>query len=257
MKWRLIPLAAVLVAIGVLIYLLVTPGKVESTADAAFVDSPHLLGCTPSDDPAVRHAERDQPVVALTFDDGPSEQTPEVMQILRREDVHATFFVVGREVSGDEWMLRRMIEDGNEIGNHTTTHTALANIEDIGETSAIIERVTGFRPCHFRPPEGVQDRRMIADANELGMNSVRWDVDSEDFLYQSPESLREGILEDVRPGSIILMHDGGGDRSTTIAALPGLIDGLRADGYQMVTLTELLGGEYKRGELQIAVSGDR
>ena len=257
MKRRLIPLGAVVVAIGMVVYMLVTPGKVQPTADAAFVDSPHLLGCTRSNDPAIRHAERDQPIVALTFDDGPSQQTPEVMKILRRQEVQATFFVVGREVSGDEWMLRRMIEDGNEIGNHTTTHTALANIEDIAETTAIIERVTGFKPCHFRPPEGVQDRRMISDANQLGMNSVRWDVDSKDFLYQTPESLRDGILGDVRPGSIILMHDGGGDRSTTIAALPGLIEGLRADGYEMVTLTELLGGEYQRGDLQVAVSGDR
>lgn len=225
--------------------------KVEPNAEIAYEPTRDLLGCTATDDPAVRHGPREEMLVALTFDDGPSAQTPQVLRQLRRAQVHATFFVVGHEIAGDEWMLRRMIEDGDEIGNHTTTHSPLANIEDIARTSAIVERLTGFTPCHFRPPEGVQNRRMIADANSLGMNSVRWDVDSKDFLARSPQELREGVVGDVRPGSILLFHDGGGDRSTTIEALPGIIRDLRERGYEFVTVTELLGGEFELGELRL------
>lgn len=213
-------------------------------------DPTQVVGCSLGMDRVLRHAPRGVGKrVALTFDDGPSSYTPEVLKILRQNHVNATFFVVGVNVRHREWMLERMLNSGNEIGNHTNTHTPYANLPDISRASATIEAATGFTPCHFRPPEGLYDRSTLKEVDELGMSTIRWDVDTSDYSGLAAESIRAEVASDVRDGSIVLMHDGGGYRQPTVDALPGIIKELKRDGYEMVTVTELLGQEYERGPL--------
>ena len=184
-------------------------------------------------DPAV-HA------VAITFDDGPSAQTRAILRALRRHRAKATFFLVGREIPGREAVLRRAAREGHELGNHSTTHSPLPSRADIATTSNLITRTTGRRPCVFRPPEGRTSRQLLRDVRRLGMTTVAWDVDSGDWASQLPAAIRGRALAGVREGSIILMHDGGGERAGTARAVSAVIDSLRKDGYQLVTVSELL-----------------
>ena len=180
--------------------------------------------------------------VALTFDDGPSEQTAKVLRALRRRDARATFFPLGREIPGREGLLRRAVRDGNELGNHSTTHTELPTAADIEATSRLIERATGRRPCLFRPPGGRVSDQLVRTARRLGMTTVTWDVDPADWAVHDPRVLREHVRDAAAPASIVLMHDGGGDRAATARSISALIDDLRASGYELVTVSELLRG---------------
>jgi peptidoglycan/xylan/chitin deacetylase (PgdA/CDA1 family) len=252
-RW-LIPAAAAVAVVAIVIAN--RPQAQISVTAHAHPPPQELIGCTLGSDPVVRHAPRTVGKrVALTFDDGPSEYTPAVLRILRDAGVNATFFVVGNNIVGRDWMLRRMLEDGDEIGNHTMTHTPLANIEDIGTASATIEQVTGFRPCHFRPPEGVFDHHTLDEVGELGMTTVRWDVDTQDYSGLPADSIRQEVLSAVQPGSIILLHDGGGYRTPTVQALPHIIEDLKRRGYRLVTVTDLLGEQFRRGQLRAADAG--
>jgi peptidoglycan/xylan/chitin deacetylase (PgdA/CDA1 family) len=178
--------------------------------------------------------------VAITFDDGPSAQTRAILRALRRNRAKATFFLVGREIPGREAVLRRASREGHELGNHSTTHSALPSKADIATTSNLIARTTGHRPCVFRPPEGKTSHQLLRDVRQLGMTTVAWDVDSGDWASQLPAAIRGRALATVRDGSIILMHDGGGERAGTARALSAVIDSLRKDGYQLGTVSELL-----------------
>jgi peptidoglycan/xylan/chitin deacetylase (PgdA/CDA1 family) len=213
-----------------------SPGKVTR---------PLLLGCTAPGPDFVLNGPRGRKVVALTFDDGPSEFTPQVLDILRRDRVRATFFVIGGSVAGREALLRRELEQGNVIGNHTFTHinTAGAGPEVAGQldrTSAAIKKATNFTPCLFRPPFGSKSTQSVALARSKGMQTVEWDVDTSDYERPASFNIVQRVLGGVKPGSIVLMHDGGGPRDQSVAALPKIIKGLRAKGYRFVTLDELL-----------------
>ena len=166
------------------------------------------VGCSGGGTGLEASGPRDRDVVALTFDDGPSDYTPAFLDVLRDKHVDGTFFEVGQEIPGRESTLRRILDEGSEIGNHTTHHTELPGYADIVPTSALIQAATHFEPCLFRPPGGAVYSRIVGA---------------------------------TQPGSIVLMHDGGGDRSGTLAALPAIIDTLRARGYRFATVSELLG----------------
>ena len=187
--------------------------------------------------------DRDGDQVALTFDDGPSAQTEEVMDALARRDAKATFFVLGREIPGREAILSRAVDDGHELGNHSTTHTPLPSTADIAETDELIVAATDRRPCVFRPPEGRYDGRLLAEVRERGMSTVTWDVDTADWASQAPAEIRDRALAGVQPGSIVLMHDGGGERAGTVRSISAVIDELHARGYELVTVSELLRGD--------------
>ena len=176
--------------------------------------------CAPSARSAARAAPRGwdtngprgRKIVALTFDDGPSTYTPGFLRVLRDKHVHGTFFEVGQEMAGREATMRKILAEGNEIGNHTMHHGFYPGYADLAATSARIEAITHFRPCLFRPPGGGVDSAVVAAAGQAGMRTITWDVDPTDWATPGTGAIYSRIVGAARPGSIILMHDGGGNR---------------------------------------------
>jgi peptidoglycan-N-acetylglucosamine deacetylase len=199
------------------------------------------VGCTGGIAGWDTNGPRGRKIVALTFDDGPSSFTPGFLQVLRDKHVPGTFFEIGQEMAGREATMREILAEGNEIGNHTMHHGFYPGYADLAETSARIEAITHFKPCLFRPPGGGVDSAVIAAAGQAGMRTITWDVDPADWTNPGSGAVYSRIVGAAQPGSIILMHDGGGDRSGTLAALPSIIDTLRARGYDFETVTQLLG----------------
>jgi peptidoglycan/xylan/chitin deacetylase (PgdA/CDA1 family) len=199
------------------------------------------VGCTGGSAGLVTNGPRERRLVALTFDDGPSEYTPGFLDALRRERVPGTFFELGQEMPGREATMRRIMREGDEIGDHTMHHTEFPGYGDIAPTADRIAATTHFRPCLFRPPGGGVDSSVIAAAAEAGMKTVNWDVDPVDWSTPGTGAIYSRIVDTAQPGSIILMHDGGGNRSETLAALPRVIDTLRSRGFGFETVTRLLG----------------
>lgn len=202
----------------------------------------------PGADGAVTSAAQPDMRVALTFDDGPGAYTPRVLRALRRSDARATFFVIGTQVEGREGLLRRMLRDGHEIGNHSMLHTSNPDETDMADASAAIEGATGFRPCQFRPPGGVVDDELVQRADTLGMSTVLWSVDPGDWQAQEPAEILDRVVSVIEPGSVVLLHDGGGDRSATAEIAPQLIGELRDRGFELVTVTRLFGGRFTIGD---------
>jgi peptidoglycan/xylan/chitin deacetylase (PgdA/CDA1 family) len=199
------------------------------------------VGCTGGTAGLDTNGPRGRKIVALTFDDGPSAYTPGFLQVLRSKHVNGTFFEIGQEMAGRTATMRRILAEGNEIGNHTMHHGFYPGYADLAATSARIEAITHFRPCLFRPPGGGVNSSVIAAAGEAGMRTITWDVDPTDWSTPGTSAIYSRIVGAAQPGSIILMHDGGGNRSETLAALPSIIDTLRARGYEFETVTQLLG----------------
>lgn len=199
------------------------------------------VGCTGGSAGLLSNGPRDAKVVALTFDDGPSEYTPGFLQVLREKGVHGTFFEVGQEMPGREATMRQILAAGNELGDHTMNHVEYPGYSQIAGAAERIEEYTHFKPCLFRPPGGAVDSSVVATAGSLGMRTINWDVDPRDWSTPGTSAIYNTIVGNTRPGSIILMHDGGGPRGETLAALPGIIDTLRARGYAFETVSELLG----------------
>jgi len=182
--------------------------------------------------------------VALTFDDGPSAYTQAVLDVLADKGVHATFFVIGDYVNASTApLLEAMSAAGHSVQNHTRSHPHLAPLSDVqiveqlATTSDRVEQATGVRPSCFRPPYGSTGPRVRSVAASRGLSEVLWSTDTSDFERPGAEVIVARALADAdgRPLTI-LMHDGGGTRNQTIAALGPVIDGLRARGYEFVTL---------------------
>ena len=200
-----------------------------------------VVGCTGGSAGLDTNGPRGRKIVALTFDDGPSEYTPEFLRVLRDKHVNGTFFEIGQEMAGREATMRQILAEGNEIGDHTMHHVEYPGYSEIAEAGARIQAYTHFKPCLFRPPGGAVDSSVISTAGGLGMRSITWDVDPMDWSTPGTGAIYSTIVDTTRPGSIILMHDGGGNRSETLAALPQVIDTLRSRGYSFETVTQLLG----------------
>ena len=184
-------------------------------------------------------------VVALTFDDGPwPTQTEEVLDILAEADVKASFFMVGYLIERYPDIARRVADEGHVIGNHTQNHMILTRQSgevtrrQIVDASRTITDVTGVTPAWFRPPGGAMNTRVLKEANRMDMDLVMWDVDPQDWRRPGVERLLDDMLSQIGPGSVILLHDGGGDRSQTIEVLPLLIEELKEQGYLFVTLDQ-------------------
>jgi peptidoglycan-N-acetylglucosamine deacetylase len=200
------------------------------------------VGCSGGSPGLVTNGPRDRKVVALTFDDGPSDYTDDFLEVLREKDVRGTFFEVGQVMPGREEVMQEILAQGSELADHTMDHVELPGYSQIAGAAARIRAYTHFQPCLFRPPGGAVNGEVVATAGSLGMRTVNWDVDPRDWSLPGTGAIYANIVGHVRPGSIVLMHDGGGPRSETLAALPQIIDTLRGRGYRFATVTELLGG---------------
>ncbi len=184
--------------------------------------------------------------VAIGFDDGPAADTPAFLSMLERNHATATFFLIGRQVSSTfKTTLLRELRDGDVLGDHTYSHPNLTLTGDTGSqlerTLVAIRAVSGYAPCVFRPPYGAYDGAVVQSARSLSMSTVLWNVDPSDYSQPGAGAIEQRVLAQVRPGSIIISHDGGGPRGQTLAAYPGIITALRARGYEIVTINELLG----------------
>jgi peptidoglycan-N-acetylglucosamine deacetylase len=184
--------------------------------------------------------------VALTFDDGPGPYTPQVLSVLERYHVRATFFEIGKMLRYFSQSTVREIEDGDVIGDHTESHPAMATLsahdqyEELFEQIARIELLGGRRPTLFRPPYGSFDATTFHELAKLHLLMVLWSVDTDDYLQPGVSEIVERAVTGAHPGAIILMHDAGGVRTQTIEALPSIIKQLRAQGYRLVTIPQLL-----------------
>jgi peptidoglycan/xylan/chitin deacetylase (PgdA/CDA1 family) len=197
--------------------------------------------------------------IALTFDDGPNPlYTPQVLSILQRFNAPGTFFCIGRQVVEYPALARRVEQAGEEIGDHTWSHPDLTRMSgaaisiQINDTATAIQRATGSRPTLFRAPYGAMNNIVLTQAARLGFITVAWSVDTQDWQRRGVESIVRVALINATNGSIILMHDGGGDRSQTVQALPQIITALRARGYVLVTVSRLLTDSLKAGANQYA-----
>lgn len=186
-----------------------------------------------------------QKVVALTFDDGPWESSTEkVLEILKQNNIKATFYMVGMHLQKHPGLGRKVAEAGHAIGNHTWRH-ALNNLdvataaEEIGNTTRLIYQTTGVQTNLFRPPGGNLAGDLVPYAQLQKYSINLWSVESGDYYTGAP-LIVNNVLRGVKPGSIVLLHDGGGDRTPTVQALPQIIDGLRRQGYRFVTVPELM-----------------
>ncbi len=184
--------------------------------------------------------------IALTFDDGPGPYTPGVLEVLERFHVHATFFEIGKMLEYFSASTQRELSDGDAIGDHTETHPEMALLsahdqhEELFEQIARIELLGGPQPLLFRPPYGSYDATTMRELHALHLLMVLWSVDTDDYLQPGVSVIVERALAGAHPGAIILMHDAGGTRTQTIAALPTIIQTLRARGYRLVTVPQLL-----------------
>jgi peptidoglycan/xylan/chitin deacetylase (PgdA/CDA1 family) len=193
--------------------------------------------------------------VALTFDDGPSTTTPAVLDVLDAYGARATFFVIGSWVERLPEIVRDTAARGHELANHTWTHVdgdrtrELETLRgEVARTSDVIEQVAGRRPSLLRPPYGSDPGRFARVAAELGLEAtVLWSVQSFDWQDpDDPDDIVNQVLAEVEPGAIVLCHDGQNDtndarpRSSTLAALPTILERLRSEGYEFLTVSELL-----------------
>ena len=182
------------------------------------------------------------PQVALTFDDGPHpDWTPLILDELKRAKVKATFFVVGTMAARYPDLVRREAVEGMAVGNHTWTHarltggaTSYANGQ-LSRTNATL-RTLGADVSVFRPPYGSYTSDTVSLASSLGLRTIMWTVDSIDYRKPAPSTMVRRVMRQLKPGSIILMHDGGGDRSRTVTAVRLLIEQIKRRGYSFSVL---------------------
>jgi peptidoglycan/xylan/chitin deacetylase (PgdA/CDA1 family) len=184
--------------------------------------------------------------VALTFDDGPSRYTRHFVRRLRLLHVPATFFTIGIQLDRYPRAIASELRSGFPVADHTVNHPPLARLPGAAQRREIRGQARRLRrlgvpwPRLFRPPYGSYDRTTEGVARSMGMLVVMWSVDSRDFLRPGRKTIVHNVVSAVRPGAIVLMHDGGGDRSQTLAAVPGIVRTLRRRGYRFVTVPQLL-----------------
>ena len=181
--------------------------------------------------------------IALTFDDGPSDWTPQVLDVLQGRDVPATFFVIANQIPGREWMLRRALDQGDRIGSHSYSHPDLSLIPfealrfQVEYSRDIINGYMGAYPIRcLRPPYGGSNDTVVKFLAANTLAEARWDVDPTDWAVPPTQVIADRVVGAAHPGAVVLMHDGGGYRGNTVAALPQIIDRLRAQGYNFVSI---------------------
>ncbi|MBD2387948.1 polysaccharide deacetylase family protein [Cylindrospermum sp. FACHB-282] len=204
----------------------------------------------------------DQKIIALTFDDGPwPGTTTQVLDILKKNNIKGTFFVVGQNVKNYPDLVKRVVTDGHTIANHTWHHwyhymNPQTAAYEIDNTTNLIYKITGVKTSLFRPPGGMMHNGVAAYARNSKYAIIMWSSDSVDYSRPSVSKLINNVFREAKPGGIVLMHDGGGNRSQTVQALPEIISRFRKQGYKFVTIPELLDMQDKEQKL-IASSSTR
>jgi peptidoglycan/xylan/chitin deacetylase (PgdA/CDA1 family) len=230
---------------------------VASVAEPVRPELPHTVVAAGTADaqsaPVLRDVDcRSLKCVAITFDDGPGAETYRLLDMLAKEHAVATWFPVGEVLTGRPGMLRQIAKAGNEIGNHTWDHAQLtarsdASIDrEVGRTARAIQDITGTRPRLVRPPYGSMSSRVAGELGRLGDPVILWDVDPLDWKYRDADHVYSSVMSQVRPGSIVLMHD---IHPTTVAAVPRILRALAGRGYVFVTVSELFHGSLRPGAL--------
>jgi peptidoglycan-N-acetylglucosamine deacetylase len=196
------------------------------------------------------HGRRDGNTVALTFDDGPSTDTEDVLNALAEQRIHATFFMIGRQVESFPRIAQRVSAEGHEVGNHSYSHPfylfqrASETRAQLKRTQDVIGETIGVRPTIARPPYGVRTGAYFGATRDLNLRTVQWDTAGFDWKPISPGQIAHNVLRKARPGSIILLHDGDSagkeHRKNTVLALPSIIKGLVARGLQIAPLWHLI-----------------
>lgn len=188
-------------------------------------------------------------VIALTFDDGPDAViTRQIADLLRQYDAKATFFVVGSRVLKNPRVVQQLAEDGHELANHTFSHPNMRRLSkerlgrEIEQTQKVITDLTGKKPVLFRPPGGYYDEKMVDSIRNAGFLVVLWSwhQDTRDWTDPGTNKIVTKVLKNARNGDIVLFHDYGGDRQQTVNALKTILPSLQKEGFQFVTVSELL-----------------
>jgi peptidoglycan/xylan/chitin deacetylase (PgdA/CDA1 family) len=189
-----------------------------------------------------------QRVVAITFDDGPNPvYTPQVLEIFSEAKGKATFFMIGEQMKSHPEVVKQVRDQGHEIGNHTFTHPKLSQLseqdclKEVEDTEILIEKMAGRKPVVFRPPylDYNQDTVSLLQKKKYPMIGAI-NLEAQDWEQPGVEHILEKSREAVKNGSILIFHDGYGDRSQTIEAVRMLVSELTSQGYQLVTVSELL-----------------
>ncbi len=210
------------------------------------VRTPVPVGCTAAGPSFHQNGPRGSRAVAFGLDDGPSPYTPGMLDVLRRNGAHATFFEVGQNVAGRGAVMRRILAEGHSIGDHSWSHPVLSGgggfaAGQISSTARAIHGATAFTPCLFRPPYGAVSGALVAVARAQRMLTINWDVDPRDWSTPGTGAIVSRVLSQIRPGSIVVMHDGGGPRGQSVSAMGQILPALRRRGLHAVTIERLLG----------------
>lgn len=217
-----------------------TPEPSGGAAVPAVTPGTAPLQPTPADAPP-------GPVIALTFDDGPwPGQTEQILAILQERQAVATFFMLGNRIEMAPDLARAVAASGSAIGIHSWSHRTFSTLPpdqldwEITATRRYVQEITGVTPRFIRTPGGEITPTILDAISRAGLTSALWTIDPKDWQKgATAESITNSVLGMAYPGGIVVMHDGGSNRAATIAALPGIIDGLRAAGYRLVTLDEI------------------
>lgn len=203
-----------------------------------------------------REGPRNVKKVALTFDDGPdSVYTPQILDILRKHKVKATFFLIGNRAELFPDVVKRMVKEGHIVGNHSMTHPNIMKLnkeqtfKEIQECEDVLFSLAGYKPVFFRSPYGSLDSEKVKEISELDVKLIAWNVDSLDWKSLTAEQVKYNILENVREGSIVLQHSSGSKKENltgSVAALEEIIKTLKKEKYKFVTVSELLDIPYKK-----------
>lgn len=215
----------------------------------AMGDSTPVSAATPAPAAPKRHSYNscnvDGPYIAITFDDGPKPgQTDRLLDILKERGIKATFFVIGKNVAAYPDLIRRMVEEGHEVGNHTWNHPSLTKVgaagvaNEIKQTDAAIVAAGAPQPVIMRPPYGATNAALNKRlSEEFGQKVILWSVDPLDWKIRKASHVTQEILENTKPGGIVLAHD---IHASTVDAMPATLDGLLAKGFKFVTVSELI-----------------
>lgn len=242
---KLVILGVIIIALVVTLLLIYRKrGETPRPTAVAMVEQAMALGVTEQAEEAARQEEIDytgKKLVALSFDDGPYlETTPRLLDILKEKQVAATFFMLGGRVDAVPEVAQRAEKEGHEVESHSLQHANLAwygaeaLVGDMNATGEIFNRVLGHGPKYLRPPYGAISQLM---REQVELPLMLWSVDTRDWESKDAGAVRERVRQDVFDGAVVLMHD---IYDSTVDAVPGVIDDLRADGYELVTIEKMV-----------------